>query len=510
MLPVGFPVFYANGGLSWGALTLVLLLSGAGTCQEPGRITFSIDVQGPTVGAFTPGESGSTDSFYRRKIGGADILTVGTDIASTLPPEPNAPYRGPLPDPPVPGTVAFGVDPGVQDARTLGLLPTVIGEAELDAFSFGNDVGSAFLFAVDEFSEGRRGAVVEQVSLGEAAGDVFRYLGGAQHDHAIDGHGGESPNVPLGLGLQEPNSPNPELPDFGDNLDAFDFNTTAADLAGSIYFSLDGDFDDPLERLSFPEGPNLGTAQRNSVSPADILVVTDPTVGSPDVYLSASDLGLNAAGDDIDALVLFDAQRDNIFDPNEDRVFFSVRRGSAIVEDDVVDSELAIPIRPGDILIPSLDPGETPAIFVRAEDLGLAANRASGEAAAAFGFGSPSAADDVVGLDRIAQDGDMNCNSVLDPDDATAFVFALTDAEAYSNDLSLCGLPPASHGDLSLDGRFGFDDIEAFVAIMTASGAMGEEQVQQLLAGVPEPSSAFLCFLGALLVFSRWRTRTRY
>ena len=71
----------------------MLLLLCVGTLSGQ-RITFSVDVQGPTAGLF--GSDGSIlDSFYNNEIDGADILTTGVP-AQPIPPNPNLAALGPV------------------------------------------------------------------------------------------------------------------------------------------------------------------------------------------------------------------------------------------------------------------------------------------------------------------------------------------------------------------------------------------------------------------------------
>ena len=100
----------------------MLLLLCVGTLSGQ-RITFSVDVQGPTAGLF--GSDGSIlDSFYNNEIDGADILTTGVP-GQPIPPNPNLAALGPVNDPP--GILAFGINQNVPNSRTLNLAPTSIG-----------------------------------------------------------------------------------------------------------------------------------------------------------------------------------------------------------------------------------------------------------------------------------------------------------------------------------------------------------------------------------------------
>ena len=242
-------------------LVVTLLVLVSVVCANGQQVTFSVDVQGPTAGALV--NPPILDSFYGEPIDGGDILTVGVPD-QPLPPEANVAQRGPISEPP--GIVVFGGNPGLPNARNLGLAESPIGsredlELEIDALSFGHDIGLGFLFSVDEFSFGGVSHVAEQSLLGEASADVFRAIGGPEGNVlAIDGEGGEFPNRALGFGLIEPNPPEP-TPDIGDNLDAFDMNTFPEQLAGPIYFSLGTGIPDPFEQ------PNaiINSANQNNV-----------------------------------------------------------------------------------------------------------------------------------------------------------------------------------------------------------------------------------------------------
>ena len=330
--------------------------------------TFSIDFQGPSITL--------PDSFAGLPIDQGTILTT----SPPGPAGPNPALPGPLPSP------GYMV-PGVL------LPPTPFGAmaGEVDAFSYGRDHGARLLFSVDEFAVGVATAgiapdVASEGSSGaeEASADIFAYLGpvaftppgpGAGNVQFYDGSGtlpDGTPSTP-GFGLIEPNPAASGLPDHGDNLDAFDNDTTLADVLGMLYFSLDAGFVDPLEGTPV----NSGSATPFGVSPADVLVL--PPGGIPVTVIDASVLGLDLEGpgtDDLDALIFHDAD-DSVSLTNGDVILFSVRRGSAVIGE--LDSMLGIPIVEGDILSPPDEEGDPPAIFVPAEALGLATARGSQE-----------------------------------------------------------------------------------------------------------------------------------
>ena len=297
----------------------------------------------------------------------------------------------------------------------LGCVPSPLQTEELDALSYGRDFkpdGEGWvipvLFSVDEFAVGvpnvpfppnvsTEGAAGVQ----EASADVYVQLPGfppGGNTIAVDGNG-VAPPVPmaqffLGANIVEPNPPAPGVPDAGDNLDALDAGTSLQDLQGPVFFSLDSAFIDPLEVAAGPP-PNTGTAvaQGAFFNGGDVLVQPAPAVGAlpPFVYADAYwNLGLDGASnplgpqeqpdsDDLDALLLIDrtpgppGTEEIYFDPVDDFLLFSVRRGSAIIN--TPDSNMGLPIEEGDILMPPPNFGMAPGIYIPAEWLGLATRR---------------------------------------------------------------------------------------------------------------------------------------
>ena len=341
-------------------------LQGAPAGAQP---TFSVDSQGPTVTAAIG------DGFFGVAITDGDILT------NAMP--------GPLgPNPPLPGPLlAPGIEVGALSGAVgavpggLGVLPGVFGCLEVDALSYGFDQGDTLYFSVEEHAVGVPGPLPPDVfsegifGAGEASADVFRYLGlavstppglGPGNVAHIDGDGLAPSGLP-GLGLIEPNPPTPgAVPDPGDNLDALDLDTLLPFLGGPIFISLDSGFPDLLE--PFPRA-NCGTALGNGFSGADVLV-TFPG-GPPFLAIPALELGLDLLGfdtDDLDALIFHDADG-SLTLTLPDTVYFSVRRGSAIIG--APDSTYGFPIEEGDILMPPPALGFPPSIFVSADDLGL-------------------------------------------------------------------------------------------------------------------------------------------
>lgn len=365
-------------------------LAGAPARAQGPDPTFSVDFQGVTG-------AGAPDAFFAAPIGGADILTTGPP--GLLGPNPLLP--GPLPFPGIEvggAPAAAGAVPG-----GLGIVPSgACGITELDALSYGKDWGTQLFFSVDEFATGVASPLAPNVfteaAAGEASPDYFTYLGPfiptppgppIGNTAAADGNGFVPSGAP-GWGGIEPNPPSPgALPDPGDNLDGLDVNTVFADLTGPIFFSLDSLFADPLEPV--PPFPNCGTAPFNGFSGADVLVSF--AGGAPVLAIPAGLLGLDLGGfdtDDLDALIFYDADGSLTLTPG-DMIYFSVRRGSAVIG--ALDSAFGAPIEPGDVLTVPAGPPGTPAIFIAAEAMGLGTARSA--------TAGPFGPDDVDALDVI-------------------------------------------------------------------------------------------------------------
>jgi hypothetical protein len=364
------------------AIVLALLIAAPAVGQ-----TGSVDFQGPTVGVPL------LDGFFGVPIGAADILTT----APPGPPGPNPLLPGPLPSPGIEvggAAGAVGVVPG-----GLGILPGFFcgTAAELDALSYGRDAGTTLAFSVDEFASGVAGAPPDVFSEGiggatEASADAFAFLGAVAPtapgpvigNAALSDGDGLAPSGLPGSGQIEPNPPTAgALPDPGDNLDAFDADTAVADLSGPIFFSLDSSIIDLLDPPA-----NCATAVANGFSGADVLVSV--AGGAPAVAIPATALGLDLLGfdtDDLDALAFHDADGSLSLTAG-DTIYFSVRRGSAVIG--TLDSLFGFPIEEGDVLIP-VGSGVPPAIFIGAEALGLATLRG--------GTAGPFGSDDLDALD---------------------------------------------------------------------------------------------------------------
>jgi hypothetical protein len=388
------------------------------------------------------------------------------------PPGPNPPSFGPLPPPGLEVSAVLG-GPGVVPGG-LSIVPGVLGAVELDALSYGKDVGNRIYFSVDEFAVGIAGAPVppnvtsegaDPAASMEASADVFVYLGPKVptpppgiaaipgNMDVIDGDGLPPFGGP-GSGLIEPNPPTVMgVPEPGDNLDALDLDTVLAHLFGPIYLSLDSLFTDPLEAVGAP--PNTGTALGNGFVGGDVLV--QPVRGTPlALYASAfADLGLDAwvdgdpftpepDSDDLDALTLIDdgavdGAGDLIYDPAVDTLLFSVRRGSAVIG--VPDSAFGVPIEEGDILAPPAAPGLAPEIFIAAEALGLTTVRSG--TAVSYGVINPTYLDDLWADDLDALDMFDDRPEIHQPPGQK--VLTHTQASILTNLLTASGLS-AAHG----------------------------------------------------------------
>jgi hypothetical protein len=102
-------------------------------------------------------------------------------------------------------------------------------------------------------------------------------------------------------------------------------------------------------------------------------------------------LGLDLGGfdtDDLDALIFDDADGTATLTP-PDTIYFSVRRGSAVIG--APDSAFGVPIEEGDVLTIPTGPGLPPALFIAAEVMGLGTVRS--------GTAGPFGADEVDALD---------------------------------------------------------------------------------------------------------------
>lgn len=381
------------------ALLSLAALSGAAAAQS--TVHVSIDWQSITVGA--------PDSAFGFPITEGDIL-VPTAPAIGL---------GPLPTPSIAYTAGFAPAPGLGlfghagCAGHPGSTPCIV---EVDALSFGQDFAPqpgvplkhAVRFSTDEYARGIPGmpfppTVWSESGVGDICADVLVDVGiGAAPTPPfaavmpgstafLDGNGLASltPALYPGFGLIEPRPPTPVLPKLGDNLDALEMDpgsATGGPPALGFFFSLDAAWPDP-----FTGFPNTGSAAAHGFPPGAVLRTAVPG-GAPVMYATPPMLGLDLIGgpqsDDLDAIALHEngapgyqpstTPYDWAFAGGSDMLLFSVRRGSAVIG--APDSLFGIPISEGDILttpIPTALGGVSPfpAIFIAAENLGLATLR---------------------------------------------------------------------------------------------------------------------------------------
>jgi hypothetical protein len=432
--------------------------------------------------------------------------------------------------PPVPG-LGLPAAPGA-----VGLPAGIPGMVEVDAISYGTDLPLTpgmtalevmWVFSVDEWAMGNpamplvpnvaslspplgaptnvAAAVFRDLTLGPGPACALLVPPGG-NTILFDGNGLAPPFPPVaGVGLVEPTFAVPGLPDAGSNLDALDVDTPTGPAglppATTIYFSLDSGpaVFDPLEVV-----PGSGSAAANGfVSGANVMVSLPGAPGAI-IYAPAFLLGLDLAGidtDDLDALVVWE-NGTGVFEPPAapfswvggatDMLFFSVRRGSAVVGVPASGPGgcVGLPISPGDILWPPAAPGLPPRIWITAEQLGLMTVRsgfpvdddldaldvtrdcngnlmvdaievATGTAADCDGNGIPDACDIAAGTVP-----DCNGNGVPDACDI---------ASGASADINLDGIPDTCScpADWNADGAFTPADIAEFIASWLASLAAG-------------------------------------
>lgn len=374
----------------------ILLTAGAlGTFASASRaqVVFSIDYRGASIG--TPATGGGC-------ITAADLLITPGGIGYGPLPAPMILVSGGF-GPPGPG-LGLGPMAAVCVCPPPGLAACA---REVDALSFGRDAlvkpvqmrAGTFVFSVDACSMSPGGMLAPNVAtefpVGDSAADVFESLvvpaapfppfavvPGMGNTGIVDGNGLVSGSGALyrGLGLIEPRVGGMAL--TGDDVDAIDIGPVAAAAPFPVYYSLDAAFPNACVGL-----PNTGSAAAFGFPPAAIIVTLGPG-GPPVVYAGPGMLGLDLFGvgtDDLDAIAL---SENNVagFQPAPapyawfgaapaDELFFSVRRGSAVIG--APDSIFGVPIEPGDILVPPVAGGVSPfpGIFVPAEALGLATGR---------------------------------------------------------------------------------------------------------------------------------------
>jgi hypothetical protein len=403
-----------------GRAALAALFAACFCASSPAQTVFSIEYRDPTIAL--------PDGCKMIPITEGDLLTPNslTGIGK--------PAFGPLGTPCIWMTGGIGGLGLPMHTGCVGHPPGVPCGVEVDAVSFGTDGPAlpamppgAWWFSVDPWATGIAGTMsppavwTEAMPIGEACADAFVDLGlpagplppfaiAPANTAVVDGNGmrGTSPFLYQGVGLIEPAPPvPPPFATLGDNLDALDFDGPKG--SNFVFFSLDAGFTDPLTGF-----PYSNSAIKNGFLPAMVLRVSPLTPIM--VYALPAALGLDFAGsgtDDLDALALYENGIAG-FQPSTspygwlagtDMLLFSVRRGSAVIGRP--DSAFDIPIEPGDILMPPIPGGMSPfpAIFIAAENVGLATSRATG---VAFG-------DELDALDVALQPlFDCNANAIED------------------------------------------------------------------------------------------------
>ncbi len=442
---------------------------------------FSIDWNGPTIGL--------PNSFTGAPITEGDLLAAVTLV----------PALGPLP---TPGIVETG---GVAAPIGLGLgfhAPCVGHPAytpcrvEVDALSHGLDaivscagfVPSARQWA---FSVAFRGAgfpgspvppaVWTEGPCQDEGADVFVDLGVPcgplapsavtfGHTGYVDGNGLASCSgfAYPGTGLIE----NPPGTFHGDNLDALDDNVPDRWFATATctYFSLDSAFVDPQTLM-----PNSGSALAHGFVGGDVLRSCPGC--APALYASAIQLGLSPNdADDLDALALRENgfagyQRSSMpydwLNGQTDMLFFSVRRGSAIIG--VPDAFFGIPISEADILVPTGALGGPPGIWIAGENLGLRTQR----------LGTTTIADDLDALDTLHR-----------PEQGTPFCFGDGTGAACP-----CG-------NFGVPGRGCSNSQHSEGGLLWSNGnpSLSNDTVHMTVSGLPNNSSMLL-YQGTLPLF---------
>jgi len=448
------------------------------------QIVVSVDWQGQLVG--------QPDSSYGFPITEGDTLSTALGMLAF---GPLGTPRNALTAGFVPGPAGLGLAGHAPCVGHLGGTPCLV---EVDALSYGKEpltgpgspIKYNLAFSVDRHARGipfvlNPPTVFSESAVGDAAADVFLDIGqgvgplapfaaaNPGNVGAVDGNGmiSGSGAVYRGFGLAEPCSTAPTLPNPGDDLDALAMKTAPGFPATGVYFSLDDALLDPITLIV-----GSGSAAAHGFTGGDVLHTPVPG-GPPAVWAPANLLGLNITGalDDLDALILHE-NGTGVFEPSQlandwmgggtDMLLFSVRRGSALIG--MPDSIFGLPICEGDILTtPQVgNPSPFPGIYIAAENLGLGAARAAGQASddldaldllnSPYNDCNSNGVDDAVDI-AINSSWDTNLNGV--PDECEL----LTTGFCYCNTAA-----PAPCGNFY--GPGGCSNSTAVGAILTASG----------------------------------------
>jgi hypothetical protein len=311
---------------------------------------------------------------------------------------------------------------------------------------------------------GRPFNVLDQAERGHAAGDQYMSLtlfsrgSGAQRGaravnntqvrNNYDEGGTDFGAVPCVDSYGNPVSglvagPTPTLQD---NVDAAcRFPSSPTWLPMNVYFSVTS---------ASPSLVNLPGS--NYPSGAHIFFNPDPLEYAPTfLYAPFYELGLQQA-DDIDSLLVFDANADGFFNP-PDMVIFSLTHDSP-----------SLYVIPGassqgaaaDLFIAR--PGQPVMLFAPAAVLGLGYAQDNLDALDVV----PCADAYACALDYAIQvlKGDLNCDGSVNFGDINPFVLALSNPGLYETTYYQCFI---ENGDINRDGVTGFGDINPFVAILS-------------------------------------------
>lgn len=484
LFPIPQPSPRSSGGLRRIArAALVAALTGVISHSAGAQPVYSIDWHGPPKG---------TASFFGIPITEGDLLVP----VSAFGPPAFFPTVGPLPPvaiavsggfgPPAPG-LALPLHPGA-----MGLPPGVMGMVELDAVSYGTDypitpldtaADVIWTFSVDEYATGIAGSPVPPNVFTEgpvgggatAASKIFRDVATGSgpicvpiaasmgNTLLLDCNGiappaGGYPGI-MGPPPFEFNPPVAGVPDPGADVDALDMDPPPGlgpmgtpGFAFPIYYSLDAMFFDALEAV-----PNSGSAGANGgFFGGDVLVCMGPGV-APAIYAPGFMLGIPGPGNDLDGLILWENGTPGYQPPTipfswvpgvvpvpTDMLFFSVRRGSAIVG--VIDPFCGTPIMPGDILWGPPGLGAPPRKWITSGQLALVPT------------------DDIDALDL-----QSDCNSNNLPDNLEVIT-------GFASDINGNGLPDVCDCLADIDGD-GDVDIDDLLAVIGGWGGGGPADV---------------------------------
>jgi len=323
------------------------------------------------------------------------------------------------------------------------------------------------LFSVDRASQGL--ALPDPALL--AAGVPYNVRDQALRGHAAGDQFMSTDTFVLGPPLRGDRSANSALTRNNYDEGGTDFGALPPTKGSDV---TPGAPQDNVDAMSAGESPLLGglthlyftaTAESPSLpflpggafpSGATIFYNAAPQSGTPtELYAAFFQLGLVQA-DDIDALVVFDRNRNGLFDPG-DAVLFSLTPGSP--------SLLTIPGASqtgaaADVFLARY--GQPPVVGFRAAELGLGHPQDNIDALDVKRCADGDACARLAGI-RYRR-GDLNCDDVVNFDDIDPFVLALSGPDAYFAQFPFCFW---NAGDTNCDGVVNFDDIDPFVACLS-------------------------------------------